>query len=65
MNNTINAEINAYDRVKRETGLTGLDLNKYIFYLGLMAKNETLMLVGMDGGILNIKKWLKYNVNMN
>jgi hypothetical protein len=56
MNNTINAEINAYARVKEETGLTGLALNKYIFYLGLMQKNETLMLVGVEGGILNINK---------
>ncbi len=56
MNNTINAEINAYDKVKKETGLTGLALNKYIFYLGLMHKNGTLMLVGVEGGILNINK---------
>ena len=36
MNNTINAEIKAYETVKKETGLEGVYLNKYIFYLGLM-----------------------------
>ena len=48
MNNTIKAEIQAYDTVKKETGLTGLALDQYIYYLGLMSKDETLMLVGMD-----------------
>ena len=56
MNNTINAEIKAYEKVKQETGLTGVHLNKYIFYLGLMAKDETEILVGLNQGIINLNR---------
>lgn len=38
-------------------GLKGDDLNKYVYYLGLMYKKDTLKLIGLDGGILNINKW--------
>ena len=56
MEKTINTEIEAYLKVKEETGLMGQDLNKYVYYLGLMKKENTLKLVGIDAGILNINK---------
>lgn len=44
----INSEAQAYSQAKNLTGLSSNELNEYIYYLSLMEKDDSKLLVGVN-----------------
>jgi hypothetical protein len=54
LDKTIRAQNDAYTKISTDTGLTGQQLQEYIYYSNLREKTHSTLMVGLENAIVNI-----------